>query len=73
MAEKSRLRAREWRIGSSSPGATENPSCRGFDAFEVCRGSNSLSWLGAEVRRMECQLRFHPHHLTEIQNEIVHR
>ncbi|GFT47528.1 uncharacterized protein TNCV_3750501 [Trichonephila clavipes] len=41
--------------------------------LNLSRVETSSHWCGVVVRRGEYQLRYHPRHMTMVQNDVVHR
>ncbi|GFX94167.1 hypothetical protein TNCV_4292121 [Trichonephila clavipes] len=66
-------------VMSSSRDANKDPTCRGPDARQICRSSNSSHWRYVEARkvamvansRRRFQFRCRPCHLTMVQNDEV--
>ncbi|GFU55275.1 hypothetical protein TNCV_427721 [Trichonephila clavipes] len=62
LVKKLRSRTRGWRVASSIPGATEDPSCRGSRCMLNLSDLMSSRLRGVVVWRGRYQLKCHPHH-----------
>ncbi|GFV48152.1 uncharacterized protein TNCV_3554311 [Trichonephila clavipes] len=71
VAEWSRYRIVAHFVTSSSPVPLKNRRLGQRCTLNLSRAQTSSRWYGVVVRRGECKLRFHPRHLTMVQNDVV--